>query len=568
MNKQLMEEVQLLLSSDNINRMQLMQLITPLSNEEQISMMSSFTPEQYKIFIETIFSLEFNQYQYLMSKAQLEYDIYITDPRGYLNEKVKRYKELTEEEKIELINKVDQSRNRLLIREEYGSLMCDALLQHTNLKHSNSTILDSIGVIDFNLEFMSLYIDFLSVNEDMFMERDISELKNSIKKSIYGSSESMLLASYLNELKNGNADSFLVIPIVQSLPSGGIHTSSILIKKEDEKFVISYLDKAMYYDFSLTNGAPKVDRKTDSNFSSRIKNIFYSNQSEKHYKIAVPLMMEFENSTENRARLMYIIDLATSYNGRSIQMNIKSEKNEHLLVQKELINASNRCYWGKEIYDAQMYVKNCYIKCIGASMQQVLGDSFIDLNYQVNQGEAIVKKIPGNSAKTVSINLAELMKYRLIKMGYRKEVTDYIDKIIYLYLKEKEKARKPLEKRAAAIQLANKINDERIPLFKKEKEINFKSRLITNLKDGLLNRISFVNTIASMEDNVLIENTDEIAQVKEIIRLKKDDKHLSNNLYLDETTNEIINNTKKQESHDENLENNTKEKSKQIKDDR
>lgn len=130
-------------------------------------------------------------------------------------------------------------------------------------------------------------------------------------------------------------------------------------------------------------------------------------------------------------------------------------------------------------------------------------------------------------------------------MGYHKEVTDYIDKIIYLYLKEKEKARKPLEKRAAAIQLANKINDERIPLFKKEKEINFKSRLITNLKDGLLNRISFVNTIALMEDNVLIENTDEIAQVKEIIRLKKDDKHLSNNLYLDETTNEIINNTKK-----------------------
>lgn len=153
-------------------------------------------------------------------------------------------------------------------------------------------------------------------------------------------------------------------------------------------------------------------------------------------------------------------------------------------------------------------------------------------------------------------------------MGYHKEVTDYIDKIIHLYLKEKERARKPLEKRAAAIQLANKINDERIPLFKKEKEINFKSRLIPNLKDGLLNRISFVNTIASMEDNVLIENTDEIAQVKEIIRLKKDDKHLSNNLYLDETTNEIINNTKKQESHDENLENNTKEKSKQIKDDR
>lgn len=568
MNKQLMEEVQLLLSSDNINRMQLMQLITPLSNEEQISMMSSFTPEQYKIFIETIFSLEFNQYQYLMSKAQMEYDIYITDPRGYLNEKVKRYKELTEEEKIELINKVDQSRNRLLIREEYGSLMCDALLQHTNLKHSNSTILDSIGVIDFNLEFMSLYIDFLSVNEDMFMERDISELKNSIKKSIYGSSESMLLASYLNELKNGNADSFLVIPIVQSLPSGGIHTSSILIKKEDEKFVISYLDKAMYYDFSLTNGAPKVDRKTDSNFSSRIKNIFYSNQSEKNYKIAVPLMMEFENSTENRARLMYIIDLATSYNGRSIQMNIKSEKNEHLLVQKELINASNWCYWGKEIYDAQMYVKNCYIKCIGASMQQVLGDSFIDLDYQVNQGEAIVKKIPGNSAKTVSINLAELMKYRLIKMGYHKEVTDYIDKIIHLYLKEKEKARKPLEKRAAAIQLANKINDERIPLFKKEKEINFKSQLIPNLKDGLLNRISFVNTIASMEDNVLIENTDEIARIQENIRLKKDDKHLSNNLYLNETINDIINNTKKQESHDEKLENNTKEKSKQIKDDR
>lgn len=522
MDELLINKVKMMIDEEPVKRLHFMEIIAPLKSTEKMILLSHLNLVQQKKFIETVFSLDYSAYQELIFNTRTEYAIFKINGKEYFNEKVKNHVSLTTEKEMELIEKVNESRRILLEKEDYGSLLCDAFCQHANLKNSSSTILDSLSNLDFNLEHMTLYLDFLSIHTEKFSSRNVEDIKMSIKNSIYVSREGMLLEKFLMELKNNSDDSFLIIPITQRLLSGSFHTSTIIIRKVEDKIILTSLDKAMHYRYELLPQIPKVEKRNYGKLTTRLKNFFNKSatQTEENYKVAIPLVMEVNNTPENRVRLTHYLNFGTSYFGKAIQSYQTNETKDFLIVQKEILKISDKVYWTPEIYDPQMYLDNCFIKSVSAAFQHVLGNSYVAMDYFAGKkNQVTVKKIPGFSAADITISLAEICKYRMSKIGYSRESNDYVDKILNLYLSGKETHKNRIKKREAVREIAKKISEEKIPIFTREYVPNIKIEsdlFVLGKKEEV-----FLSQESHQVINLMIDNEEVVTLLKNNINENK-----------------------------------------------
>ena len=470
MSDVLEEKLQLLqglLAQEPANKFELKKMIFTLSSSEKSEIIDRLSPKEQKKFIEVTFSTEYRFYVQALKQSQEEYKKYCQS-QDYINDLVKQHVPINEKLAQELKKEVEKERADLVHSEEYASLLYSALCQHANYQHSNLTILDYLSQLDLNLEYLTLYLDFLTVHADQFMEREVDSLKESIKNSIYCARKPLLLEQTLASLENNNKDSFLVLPVIQMLPQSGVHSSSLIVHKEDNKIMVTILDKGMHYLDKMNNTSPGIGVKeiSDLGIGGFLKGLF-TGGIDKNLKVALPYVLEFPDTSEMRTQLTYIFALGTTFLGRDLQFSLFSEKKESLLIQSKLLELAESSYWGTQIYDGQFFGKNCYIKSVSAAMQHVLGDKQTTNKYTVNGKEAELRKIPGHSAKEVLVTLAEIMKIRVQKLGYSSKAVEAIDALTAEYCEQKARPRTAREKINNLKELGSKYNMKTIELFEK-----------------------------------------------------------------------------------------------------
>lgn len=460
-----------LLKQESANKLEIKKLMFTLTTVERNEMINHLSPEEQKKFIEVTLSTKFRYYAQASRQAQVEYEKYIQS-EDYIKELVEKHVPINGELVKKLRKEVEEERADLVNSPEYASLLYNALCQHANYQHSTQTISDYLTQLDLNLEYMTLYLDFLTVHADHFMEREISSLKESIKNSIYCARKPLLLEQALESLEANNKDSFLVLPVLQMLPKDGIHSSSLIIYKEEGKITVTILDKAMHYSDKILNTVPEISVKemTDLGISGLIKGLF-TGSLDKNLKVALPYVLEFQDTQKIRTHLTYIFALGTTFLGRNLQLSLFSEKNESLLIQKKLFELAELSYWGKQLYDGQYFGKNCYIKSVSAAMQHVLGDRQTTNKYVIKGKEVELRKIPGHSAKEVLVSLAEIMKTRIQKLGYSSKAIKAIETLTAEYCVQKSRPHTARQKINELKDLRTKYDMSTIELFKKEKQI-------------------------------------------------------------------------------------------------
>ena len=430
--------LQSLLSQDSVNKLELKKALLSLTSSEKNSILSQLNATEYKKFIETTLSVDYNLFVKVSTICDKEYDRFVQTP-DFFDQLVANHRPLSEEEIKKNISLVEKERKKLVESSDYGYLLYDSLCQHINLKSSGTTILDYLGRLDSNLEFMTLYLDFMTLYEDSFIDRDPDKIKTSIKDSIYCARSSHLLESSIEKLEPNNPDSFLVLPIVQAPSREGAHNSTIIVKKKDNRLEVTMLDKAMHYSKELHQEVPKVSVKAQENtgFMSYLKNMF-EGENNPNIKAAMPHVFELESSSETITRLSYVLGFGMTPVGQSIQLSLATRENRYFLLEKELKKMSAKSYWGREIFDVQLYTKNCYIKSISSAMQYVLGDTQISEKHLVHTNPAELKKIPNHSAKTIAVSLAEIIKQRMRKLGYTEACIQTIDALMEDYVAKKD----------------------------------------------------------------------------------------------------------------------------------
>ncbi|MGG5339303.1 hypothetical protein IGJ48_002000 [Enterococcus pernyi] len=120
---------------------------------------------------------------------------------------------MTSEETYQTLKLLAQTKRKdFLNSNDYASIMTDIMLQILNLK-DNSWKYQDLAHYKFNVELISLYNDYLTLNESDFKNRDILNLKKSLENSIYSTLEPRLLQDEIQNLITNEEDSFLVIPL-------------------------------------------------------------------------------------------------------------------------------------------------------------------------------------------------------------------------------------------------------------------------------------------------------------------------------------------------------------------
>lgn len=430
--------LQSLLSQDSVNNLELKKVLFPLTSSEKTSILSQLSAAEYKKFIEITFSVDYKFFAKVSTVCDKEYDKFVQTP-DFFDQLVASHYPLSEEEIQENISLVEKERQKLVESPDYGFLLYDSLSQLINFKASNTTVLDYLGRLDLNLEFMTLYLDFMTIYEDSFIDRDPDKIKKSIKDSIYCSRSALLLENSIENLEKNNPDSFLVLPIIQAPSKEGAHNSAVIVRKTGDSLEVTMLDKAMHYSQELHQSVPKVSVKeqTSAGFMSYLKNML-EGENNPNIKAAIPHVFELDSSKENITKLSYVLGFGMTPVGQTIQLSLATRENKCFLIEKELKQMAAKSYWGRAVFDVQLYTNNCYIKSVSAAMQYVLGDRQTSELHLVNAKPAELRKIPQHSAKTLAVSLAEIIKHRMRKLGYTEECVQAIETLVEDYLAKKD----------------------------------------------------------------------------------------------------------------------------------
>lgn len=457
---------------------------------------SLLSKEEQLTLIELIHQIDRHTYHSLSLLSQTEYEKFLQQP-NYLDGLIQQHIPLSTEQEQFFRSVVQQQRKALLESDEYASHLYSALCQHMNLKSSQVTLFDYIPQLDLNLEYLTLYSDFLTVHHECFPNRQIEEIKYSLEESIYCSRSPILLEKALAALTD-DPDSFLLIPVTECCSSGQLHMTTYLIEKKKSHLKLTLIDKAMLLHKEILKTAPVITLRHDTPLEEQT-----ATQKSFNPKIAIPYIFEVENNQYNRTKLTYLFSLGTTFLGRGIQFNLSMLQQKFSLLQYELKKMATCSYWGKELYTGQIYTNNCYIKAIDGGLQHILGEAVNTTHYFVDEKPALLKKIPQHTAASLTTSLAKIIKYRLEKLAYPSQAMQEVDDLLQDYLQKKTKPHSKYQRYLDKKQNVVQYIGHRVPFYSKEKKIEIDS--------------SFLLKSSEVTDGIQLFEEKEIIQVKKAI---------------------------------------------------
>lgn len=376
---------------------------------------------------------------------------------------------LTEKQVTDLIKSANRKRNRYLKSDIYARDMCSLLLQNWNMRDNDTFLIEKPSTTP-TIEFMAIYQQLLDIHPEEFEGRDIKKIKESIQKSIYGSIHTELFSNYINELKNNDQDSFLVVPVsfyYLSYRSADFTKRSdvaVIIQKQNNQINVQIYDKVQI-------------RAVRPDEYAKKKNVHKNSWTKEEIAKLTPI---YTYELSDVQSLVDVLRIGRNhYNWHEKAVPFPKYKKSYYIYNKLSKYATIEGY-SSHVGTIQYVRDNSEIKNMNAALKYILG----------TKSEIIIdgKKFFQTKYKTLSTEkfnyvMNELMIMHLEKSGYGKEeVRNFISKAYDHYLdRKKEREQLPLEnKKIHKVFWGDKYNNAiwTIP-FVPRKEVVPESRHIT-----------------------------------------------------------------------------------------
>lgn len=408
---------------------------------------------------------------------------------------------ISNKEEKKLIAEIDKNRTEYMKSKRYGKDICELFLQNFNFKGN------TLDKLDVQKEIFPLVKQAIESYPEELQHRNIDLIKSSLDRSYYASQNATLLSHYTDQLINHNDDSFLVVPTGFKTKTGA-HEVSCIIKKVGEEIQVEIFDKA---------GASPPERleKSNENFNNYGKNYIVSNY---FYKI---------DNTPDRINAMAKA-IASGFADREFEPS--DIKYQPLNFLSKIANSE---YYGRNVTSSQYIQGNCLMKEVVASLKSVLSE-------KSSPGQLIFST--DKQGRTDSLNgiLTEVACFRLEKMGYGTDISNYLREQykMYCYLKD-DRNKYPEDikvmRKIENGKILNKYFTNSIPEFKRVTSYKIKASLNNNnKKKNLFSRFKKfiklegtkvrVNYLTKEEITVIRSNVNDIRK-----NLEKDKEKISRN---------------------------------------
>ncbi|BAO08534.1 MULTISPECIES: hypothetical protein [Enterococcus] len=407
---------------------------------------------------------------------------------------------ISNKEEKKLIAEIDKKRTEYMKSKRYGKDICELFLQNFNFKGN------TLDKLDVQKEIFPLVKQAIESYPEELQHRNIDLIKSSLDRSYYASQNATLLSHYTDQLINHNDDSFLVVPTGFKTKTGA-HEVSCIIKKVGEEIQVEIFDKA---------GASPPERfeKSNENFNNYGKNYIVSNY---FYKI--------DNTPDGINSMAKAI--ASGFTDRGFEPSDIKYQPLHFLSK-----IANSEYYGRNVTSSQYIQGNCLMKEVVASLKSVLSE-------KSSPGQLIFST--DKQGRTDSLNgiLTEVACFRLEKMGYGTDISNYLREQykMYCYLKD-DRNKYPEDikvmRKIENGKILNKHFTNSIPEFKRVASYNIEASFYNNKKKNLLSRFKkFIklegtkvraNQLTKEEITVIRSNVNDIRK-----NLEKDKEKINRN---------------------------------------
>lgn len=342
---------------------------------------------------------------------------------------------MNDNEKEELFLTVAKiKREEFINSEEYASFLLRIFTQLLNLDSSHYKPKDCTEYKP-NIELLSIYKDYLTINEEKFQNRDIVKLRQSLDDSLYASIEPGLLPFKLKKLISNDVDSFLILPLTTAFyfkdqKSFRLHEIGVIAKRKENMIQIEIIDKSTISIESRKNVCDHV----------------YSSHIYQDKKGIVSYIYEIEETKVLELAKILYLGLINPKKQVSDMVDLDGYKQEVILTK--LSEMAINEYYGERVGTYQYLLGNCLAKELEASIKFSLGQerysilSKIKTNYKGSGAQATflreVKLPHTKSSKEIYLDLTAILLDRFEQLNFNKEV--YTPCIIdmfntYLYLK-------------------------------------------------------------------------------------------------------------------------------------
>ena len=400
---------------------------------------------------------------------------------------------ISEKKEKQLIKKIDKKRNVYMNEKRYGQDICDLFLQNFNFKGNR------MRRTEVQKEIFPLLKQVIESYPEEFPYRNVDLIKDSLSRSFYASQNTTLLSHYIEKLINNDRDSFLIIPTGFRTGTSRTHEVSCTIRKSYDDIQVEVFDKA----HKVPPEREKIELKIRG---SHNKNYIVANY-----------IYTIDNTPES-------INSITA----AIESGFKpSASDRKYKVLNSLSEIAKSEYYGGKVTSAQYTQGNCLIKEVISSLKHVLSEG--NLN-----AFATDKQRPTASLNAI---LTEVACQRLEKIGYGKDINNYLrDQYkLYNYLKEERKKipENSVVKRKIedAKMLSNNFHDAKIPEFKKVITHRLETSLMnSDPKKGFFSRFKKfmkiertkvqINSLTDREIQMIRSNVDNVRKTLESEREK------------------------------------------------
>lgn len=337
---------------------------------------------------------------------------------------------LTEKQVADLIQSANRKRNRYLKSDIYARDMCSLLLQNWNMRDNDTFLIEKPRTTP-TIEFMAIYQQILDIHPEEFEGRDSKKIKESIQKSIYGSIHTELFSNYINELKNNDQDSFLVVPVSFYFPSyqsadlTGKYDATVIIQKQNNQINVQIYDRVQIRSIRPDKHAKKKSVHKNSWVKEEIAKL-------------TPIYRYELNDVQS---LVDVLRVGRNHHNWREKADPFPKYKKSYYIYNKLSKCAEIEGYTSHVGTIQYVKSNSEIKNMNAALKYVLGTK---TEIMIDGKEFFQTKYKTLSTERLNHTINELMFTHLKKIGYGQATENFIRNAYEVY-KEAKSQRSALD---------------------------------------------------------------------------------------------------------------------------
>ncbi|NJE63707.1 hypothetical protein E0L10_06000 [Enterococcus durans] len=316
-------------------------------------------------------------------------------------------------------------RTELLNSEKYGILSIHLLLQLLNLMENRISTTHFVPYKP-NIELISLYKEYLTLQEQDFTSKSVESLKDSLDNSLYASIVPALLGFEMQYLIPNKPESFLVLPLTIAYSTASnealdVHEISCRIQKKNQYLLLEIFDKSHVFHTIRKNQKQQTMDPNPNNRNTRdVINYFYVIPSTKVQQLALILAMGITDFSTQKNEVLEKKE-ALSHTGQE-QPNLI----EVFFSKLSLLSVNE--HYGELTSTSQEFIGNCLVKELDIALKTALGETRFSeiskIKYSLSLEGIQAKylqtaKLPNVcSTKDIYLTLTSILMERLLTLQF------------------------------------------------------------------------------------------------------------------------------------------------------